>query len=805
MRLLEISPAELYAKYFANKLTPEEFNKLVAIDPTSTESVKGLYLNWLIQRYLKHSEEDRQRFLEEDAPDLRKGLEIFQKLTKNKEGIEKLEELLPDYDGKNIKDINTHTEASILRLARQIETEDLESADVKLEKRITVLYNGPALFMCIPLTHEAARKYGTGTNWCTATSNDTYFYNYTKQGPLFIIINKQDQREKYQVHGPTNQFRDKNDAQKNIFFFIEDMQARSPDFENDVAAIATILAKEYHIRAWSREVLLNYAVSRGVDGKIKQVFNGLRTQPRSKWPRMRFKGLSAIGALLAVPSSGEDVDTIYQYDYAVRQLIDAGVRPIPQDIVASAYYPDRMQTLLSYSDNQQDLIIAAVEAAVDAPSGNRLTDMFAILYEDNIALLEQFAAALATLDLEQRAFLCFQKSRPLFSSHLLQSMARFPDRQKFFIFRLFPELDTSSKIKEARLIKEAYISDEDIEAVRRRNRARIDDLMQGAVRDDDIINTVEKLRATLAAIFNKPAFSELRNAILGKDDFDTKKALKILKYPYQIPIESREKTEDNIFIKLCTLKPKTLANFDTFCSIVATTNMLSLFLQIGAAHKLWKLPAIKLSLPDALKKAISPAVETIIANHLKLFLTTLREDYDKFIQQTVFVWRRENKTELIPGFVFTEPKPIHEILFPKLAEYDDSEWLSDLGYYPAIKHVAAYYFSRSTRCSWFEAPVRSSKEIINAFLTILCEALREQIEAPSSELERLINSYKNMFRKGAYDTGNISRSKVVPVENIQLIDSADLLKRTLAAELITQTMSNLSRSSVSIPPGPLVV
>lgn len=68
----------------------------------------------------------------------------------------------------------------------------------------------------IPQTYEASCKLGRGTRWCTAASNEessrSYFERYSSEGPLYVLINRDDPEEKYQIHFYSGQFMDINDA-----------------------------------------------------------------------------------------------------------------------------------------------------------------------------------------------------------------------------------------------------------------------------------------------------------------------------------------------------------------------------------------------------------------------------------------------------------------------------------------------------------------------------------------------------------------------------------------------------------------
>ena len=63
----------------------------------------------------------------------------------------------------------------------------------------------------VPHSHEAARRGGTDTRWCTASKNNYYYNYYSKQGPLYINVRKSD-GTKFQFHFESNQFMDANDT-----------------------------------------------------------------------------------------------------------------------------------------------------------------------------------------------------------------------------------------------------------------------------------------------------------------------------------------------------------------------------------------------------------------------------------------------------------------------------------------------------------------------------------------------------------------------------------------------------------------
>ena len=78
---------------------------------------------------------------------------------------------------------------------------------------IKKFYEDDTWLVVIPLSMDAACYWGSDTEWCTATRNeeDNYFNRYNDEGPLIILINKEN-GEKYQFHFESDSFMDKKDT-----------------------------------------------------------------------------------------------------------------------------------------------------------------------------------------------------------------------------------------------------------------------------------------------------------------------------------------------------------------------------------------------------------------------------------------------------------------------------------------------------------------------------------------------------------------------------------------------------------------
>lgn len=117
---------------------------------------------------------------------------------------------------------------------KKIKEEERIKNLTKDAKSITILDNDKYVVV-VPLNYGAsckfARSEGEFANWCTGTtSSDHYFGHYSRQGPLVIFYAKDDPRAKYQLHAPSDQFKDIKDEEINRKAFAQ----KYPDAMNDI-------------------------------------------------------------------------------------------------------------------------------------------------------------------------------------------------------------------------------------------------------------------------------------------------------------------------------------------------------------------------------------------------------------------------------------------------------------------------------------------------------------------------------------------------------------------------------------------
>ena len=203
---------EAVKKMYPN-IGDDTFSDLLNLDPTFNpdRNSVGTYTKWFLNLYNKGKLSDEDL---EELPQLLSEFDDKKKWIQNKD--------IGQY--KSIDDLKyalENTEAGEESHARKIKNVRKRIHDVDLGKDAELYYEDSEWIIIIPKTYEASCKLGQDTKWCTASKeDDRYFLDYTEEGPLFILINKNDSNKKYQFHFESNSFMDKNDYPINISEFL---------------------------------------------------------------------------------------------------------------------------------------------------------------------------------------------------------------------------------------------------------------------------------------------------------------------------------------------------------------------------------------------------------------------------------------------------------------------------------------------------------------------------------------------------------------------------------------------------------
>jgi hypothetical protein len=212
--LNELSGEEIYQKYYS-KIPYDDFISIVLSDPQSVvEDGKiqkmGKYVKLLISLFQKG------------------GLQL-EDTDKAKEYLEYVYQHRIPLDVGKIKEL-----ADLYNVVKEYIVKDTKSLDEILKilskDEFKVLHNGEKWFVFQPLTEKASCYLGVNTEWCTTwgpyslnkkhKDRSNMFNRYSPQGPLFIMIDKQNHDNKYQFHFESGQYMDRDDKRINVSEFI---------------------------------------------------------------------------------------------------------------------------------------------------------------------------------------------------------------------------------------------------------------------------------------------------------------------------------------------------------------------------------------------------------------------------------------------------------------------------------------------------------------------------------------------------------------------------------------------------------
>lgn len=192
---------DIYEKYYQD-IPQDDFTKIIQSDPTwnpQKQDKMGKYAKWLLSLYRT------QNLKIEDLYKATEYLTYFNKYI-NKIEVKDINKY------KNLPELYSIVKEFIPQDDSQEEIATSKSDEVRrMKKDVKKIYEDSDWLILTPLTKEAAIYYGKGTQWCTAAEESyNYFNDYSSKGPLFINIDKRNNR-KYQFHFETNQFMDEED------------------------------------------------------------------------------------------------------------------------------------------------------------------------------------------------------------------------------------------------------------------------------------------------------------------------------------------------------------------------------------------------------------------------------------------------------------------------------------------------------------------------------------------------------------------------------------------------------------------
>ena len=183
----EIQDAKKFISYIADQ-----------VDPTRNQK----YTLWILRTYIKggiEKYEDFGRVLEY--------LTIFDK-HKKKMAIKDINQIksLSDLGQMSLPFADEDEEPSRKERRKSEEQQYYDSGEAEL------IFNSDKVKIVIPKTREASCYFGKNTQWCTASTKYDQFESYSKRGPLYIILDKKENK-RFQFHASKTgtELRDEND------------------------------------------------------------------------------------------------------------------------------------------------------------------------------------------------------------------------------------------------------------------------------------------------------------------------------------------------------------------------------------------------------------------------------------------------------------------------------------------------------------------------------------------------------------------------------------------------------------------
>lgn len=210
------------------KFDPELYDKNFVSDDDMKQTSES-FMRWILGMY--RSGKLKQQSQEE----VRNLLKTF-KIAKDRRN------LLPDNDINSYKSINELENAlSSIKdsLSVRQKNRDAKKASEKLKKAekqpgmymdgaVELLFYGKDWEVWTPHTYEGSKALRRGATWCTGGDTDYHYNEYSSNGTLYVIMNKADNAEKYQLwasNGETSkdfEFRDKENDEKSFRMLCHD-------------------------------------------------------------------------------------------------------------------------------------------------------------------------------------------------------------------------------------------------------------------------------------------------------------------------------------------------------------------------------------------------------------------------------------------------------------------------------------------------------------------------------------------------------------------------------------------------------
>jgi hypothetical protein len=232
-------------KVIDKRMNEDTLFELIKHDPTSILSEDagklkhvakvGGYTQWLVNQYFKLFPADFTGYKDKRWVEVKELVHrFFEDLYKVKEDLTKFNRFKHSISEEKHDIFKVKDSEELYQLTKEFSLEEATQTKAEVKKRILrddarLVYEDENYEIITPLTVLASHELAGPplTRWCTASSSASSFHsNYTKQGPLYIIRDKNDivktgkgsgdPRPIYQFHFETGQYMDVDDRRIDV-------------------------------------------------------------------------------------------------------------------------------------------------------------------------------------------------------------------------------------------------------------------------------------------------------------------------------------------------------------------------------------------------------------------------------------------------------------------------------------------------------------------------------------------------------------------------------------------------------------
>lgn len=312
--LTEITSKDAKDRYYP-QIDNTLYATIVALDPTYNKNTDwmGKYDRWLLQ---PANVDIIRKTKPEDLYKITEDIRIYDRL----KHANKLPAEFRDIQRLNVRQLTDYIFANHTSQPDfSIDNITSQTQDIKNIKQDAEKYEVGDFTIIQPQTQESACFYGKGTRWCTASTDyNNQFDHYSRNGKLWILIDKDDPSEKYQFHFEDEQFMDAKDDAIQVGEFFGDHTEVYQFFVERYPQLDFIIAK-YSIEHGTEDEFSRYYSDDFTDDQKSVLVNDLMNKIAEGADGNADSALSKLYNIKynykAYKDSGGKVMTHSEYDY----------------------------------------------------------------------------------------------------------------------------------------------------------------------------------------------------------------------------------------------------------------------------------------------------------------------------------------------------------------------------------------------------------------------------------------------------------------------------------------------------------